>query len=187
MINFDFIGDNNRIPLIQIEINNSMAVTGTPPQRQAVLLFGQRNRNAFGVVDSPVRITRAAQATELWGRGSMIARMVEAFIASNPDTELYAIAQGEGTGTATSGTITLSGTATEDGTLNLYIAGRPYYMAVTKGKQGNILADDLSTMINADNDSPVTASTSVPDGNQDQTRKVITLTAKFTGECSVHD
>ncbi|EEQ7780526.1 phage tail protein [Escherichia coli] len=187
MINFDFIGDNNRIPLIQIEINNSMAVTGTPPQRQAVLLFGQRNRNAFGVVDSPVRITRAAQATELWGRGSMIARMVEAFIASNPDTELYAIAQGEGTGTATSGTITLSGTATEDGTLNLYIAGRPYYMAVTKGKQGNILADDLSTMINADKDSPVTASTSVPDGNQDQTRKVITLAAKFTGECSVHD
>ncbi|PCD46700.1 phage tail protein, partial [Escherichia coli] len=37
MINFDYIGDNNRIPLVQIEINNSMAVTGTPPQRQAVL------------------------------------------------------------------------------------------------------------------------------------------------------
>ena len=35
MINFDYIGDNNRIPLVQIEINNSMAVTGTPPQRQA--------------------------------------------------------------------------------------------------------------------------------------------------------
>ncbi|EFC1623639.1 phage tail protein, partial [Escherichia coli] len=187
MINFDFIGDNNRIPLVQIEINNSMAVTGTPPQRQAVLLFGQRNRNAFGVVDSPVRITRASQATELWGRGSMIAQMVAAFIAINPDTELYGIAQGEGTGTATSGTITLSGTATEDNVLNLYIAGRPYRLAVSKGKPGNLLADALAAMINADQDCPVSATTSVPPDNQDQTKKVITLTAKFTGECSVHD
>ncbi|HFP5645721.1 TPA: phage tail sheath subtilisin-like domain-containing protein [Escherichia coli] len=187
MINFDFIGDNNRIPLVQIEINNSMAVTGTPPQRQAVLLFGQRNRNAFGAVDSPVRITRASQATELWGRGSMIAQMVAAFIAINPDTELYGIAQGEGTGTATFGTITLSGTATEDNVLNLYIAGRPYRLAVSKGKPGNLLADALAAMINADQDCPVSATTSVPPDNQDQTKKVITLTAKFTGECSVHD
>ncbi|SPX23089.1 tail sheath protein [Escherichia coli] len=41
MISFNQIGDDNRIPLVQIEFDNSMAVTGTPAQRQSVLLFGQ--------------------------------------------------------------------------------------------------------------------------------------------------
>ena len=41
MINFDGIGNDRRIPLIEVEFNNSMAVTGTPAQRQCVLLFGQ--------------------------------------------------------------------------------------------------------------------------------------------------
>lgn len=99
MINFDGIGNDRRIPLIEVEFNNSMAVTGTPAQRQCVLLFGQARmkENAVdgaGVLDVPVRITRASQATEFWGRGSMIALMVAEFIAINPDAELYAIAQG---------------------------------------------------------------------------------------------
>ncbi|HFP0093537.1 TPA: phage tail protein, partial [Escherichia coli] len=77
MINFDGIGNDRRIPLIEVEFNNSMAVTGTPAQRQCVLLFGQARmkENAVdgtGVLDVPVRITRASQATEFWGRGSMI-------------------------------------------------------------------------------------------------------------------
>nr|EII23433.1 phage tail sheath-like protein [Escherichia coli 9.0111] len=81
MINFDGIGNDRRIPLIEVEFNNSMAVTGTPAQRQCVLLFGQARmkENAVdgaGVLDVPVRITRASQATEFWGRGSMIALMV---------------------------------------------------------------------------------------------------------------
>ncbi|EFN0939168.1 phage tail protein, partial [Escherichia coli] len=135
MINFDYIGDNNRIPLVQIEINNSMAVTGTPPQRQAVLLFGQAAMKdttiqGRGQLDVPVRITRASQARELWGRGSMIALMVEEFIAINPDTELYAIAQGAGTGQSRACVMNIIGTALADGVLSVYIGGRRYLLPV---------------------------------------------------------
>ncbi|MEE7107336.1 phage tail sheath subtilisin-like domain-containing protein [Escherichia coli O134:H31] len=191
MINFDNIGDNNRIPLVQIEINNSMAVTSTPVQQQAVLLFGQAcmKNNAVdgtGELDKPVRITRASQASAMWGRGSMIALMVAEFISINPDTELYAIAQGAGTGQATAGTLTLSGTATADGVLSVYIGGRRYQQAVTTGQTGKTLADGLVTLINADNDAPFTAA-SVAGTGDNAAQSVLTITARFVSECSVHD
>ncbi|HAX5206063.1 TPA: phage tail protein [Escherichia coli] len=193
MIAFNEIQDTNRIPLVQIEFDNSMAVTGTPAQQQAVLLFGQANMkngavDGAGELDTPVRITRTSQAVALWGRGSMIATMIAEFITINPDTELYAIAQGDGTGQATAGTLTLSGTATADGVLYVYVGGRRYRLAVTTGQQGRELADSLATLINADGDAPFTAVSAAPTGaDVDATQSVITITARFTGESSVHD
>ncbi|ELF4900456.1 phage tail protein, partial [Salmonella enterica] len=43
MIGFNEIQNDNRIPLAQIEFDNSMAVVGTPAQHQTVLMFGQAN------------------------------------------------------------------------------------------------------------------------------------------------
>lgn len=193
MINFDYIGDNNRIPLVQIEINNSMAVTGTPPQRQAVLLFGQAAMKdttiqGRGQLDVPVRITRASQARELWGRGSMIALMVEEFIAINPDTELYAIAQGAGTGQSRACVMNIIGTALADGVLSVYIGGRRYLLPVSKGKKGKELVEELAKVINADTDAPFTAiAAEVSGDNAEGLKGSMGINARFIGECSAHD
>lgn len=193
MIGFNEIQNDNRIPLVEIEFDNSGAVTGTPAQHQTVLLFGQANLNGdkvagSGQLDTPVAITRPSQAVALWGRGSMIAGMVAAFIAINPDTELFAIAQGAGTGKADAGTLTLSGTATADGVLSVYVGGRRYLVAVASGQKGRALADSLAACINADRDAPFTAVSAAPAGaDVDATQSVVTVTARFTGECSAHD
>ncbi|EBW5290684.1 phage tail protein, partial [Salmonella enterica subsp. enterica serovar Thompson] len=79
-----------------------------------------------------------------------LAWMVKEFIAINPDTELYVIAQGAGTGKADSGSLTLSGTATGDGVLSVYVGGRRYQVAVAGGQKGKALADRLAALINAD-------------------------------------
>ncbi|MCT7027959.1 phage tail protein, partial [Salmonella enterica subsp. enterica serovar Minnesota] len=76
-----------------------------------------------GELDKPVRIHSTAQARQLFGRGSMIALMVAEFIADNQEAELYALAQGAGTGKADAGSLTLKGTATEDGVLYVYTGG----------------------------------------------------------------
>ncbi len=170
MISFNQIGDDNRIPLVQIEFDNSMAVTGTPAQRQSVLLFGQAAMKdstvqGSGQLDTPVRITRASQARELWGRGSMIALMVAEFIAINPDTELYAIAQGAGTGQPQACVMNITGTATSDGVLSVYIGGRRYLLAVSKGQKGKELVEALVKVINADVDAPFTASAAEVSGD----------------------
>ncbi|EEU5221164.1 phage tail sheath subtilisin-like domain-containing protein [Escherichia coli] len=193
MINFDGIGNDRRISLIEVEFNNSMAVTGTPAQRQCVLLFGQARmkENAVdgaGVLDVPVRITRASQATELWGRGSMIALMVAEFIAINPDAELYAIAQGNGTGQATAAAMNLTGTVTRDGIVYACVGGRRYTLPAPKGKKGKELTDELAALINADPDAPFTASSGAGSGDNGAGLKgSLGITARFTGECSVHD
>ncbi|EDR9399353.1 phage tail protein, partial [Salmonella enterica subsp. enterica] len=193
MIGFNEIQNDNRIPLAQIEFDNSMAVVGTPAQHQTVLMFGQANLkgdkvDGAGQLDTPVRITRDSQAISLFGRGSMLAWMVKEFIAINPDTELYVIAQGAGTGKADAGSLTLSGTATGDGVLRVYIGGRRYLVAVTSGQQGKALADKLAALINADRDAPFTAVSAAPAGaDVDATSSVVSMTTRFIGECSAHD
>ncbi|ELV6150384.1 phage tail sheath subtilisin-like domain-containing protein [Salmonella enterica] len=193
MIGFNEIQSDNRIPLAQIEFDNSMAVVGTPAQHQTVLMFGQANlkdgkADGTGQLDTPVRITRDAQAVSLFGRGSMLAWMVKEFIAINPDTELYVIAQGAGTGKADSGSLTLSGTATGDGVLSVYVGGRRYQVAVAGGQKGKALADRLAALINADRDAPFTAVSAAPAGaDVGADASVVSLTARFISECAAHD
>lgn len=193
MIGFNEIQSDNRIPLAQIEFDNSMAVVGTPAQHQTVLMFGQANlkdgkADGTGQLDTPVRITRDAQAVSLFGRGSMLAWMVKEFIAINPDTELYVIAQGAGTGNADAGSLTLSGTATGDGVLSVYVGGRRYQVAVAGGQKGKALADSLAALINADRDAPFTAVSAAPAGaDVGADASVVSLTARFISECAAHD
>ncbi|EBN4713084.1 phage tail protein, partial [Salmonella enterica] len=190
---FNEIQSDNRIPLVEIEFDNSMAVVGTPAPHQRVLMFGQANLkdskvDGTGALDTPVRITRDAQAVSLFGRGSMLAWMVKEFIAINPDTELYVIAQGAGTGKADSGSLTLSGTATGDGVLSVYVGGRRYQVAVAGGQKGKALADRLAALINADRDAPFTAVSAAPAGaDVGADASVVSLTARFISECAAHD
>ncbi|ECE3293302.1 phage tail protein [Salmonella enterica] len=193
MTGFNEIQSDNRIPLVEIEFDNSMAVVGTPAPHQRVLMFGQANLkegkvDGTGALDTPVRITRDAQAVSLFGRGSMLAWMVREFIAINPDTELYVIAQGAGTGNAGAGSLTLSGTATGDGVLSVYVGGRRYQVAVAGSQKGKELADKLASLINADRDAPFTAVSAAPTGaDVDATASVVSLTARFISECAAHD
>ncbi|EIP2644366.1 phage tail sheath subtilisin-like domain-containing protein [Salmonella enterica] len=190
---FNEIQSDNRIPLVEIEFDNSMAVVGTPAPHQRVLMFGQVNLkdskvDGTGALDTPVRITRDAQAVSLFGRGSMLAWMVKEFIAINPDTELYVIAQGAGTGNADAGSLTLSGTATGDGVLSVYVGGRRYQVAVAGGQKGKALADRLAALINADRDAPFTAVSAAPAGaDVGADASVVSLTARFISECAAHD
>ncbi|EGL8822141.1 phage tail protein [Salmonella enterica] len=190
---FNEIQSDNRIPLVEIEFDNSMAVVGTPAPHQRVLMFGQANLkdskvDGTGALDTPVRITRDAQAVSLFGRGSMLAWMVKEFIAINPDTELYVIAQGAGTGKADAGSLTLSGAATGDGVLSVYVGGRRYQVAVAGGQKGKALADRLAALINADRDAPFTAVSAAPAGaDVGADASVVSLTARFISECAAHD
>ncbi|EMU9703366.1 phage tail sheath subtilisin-like domain-containing protein [Salmonella enterica] len=190
---FNEIQSDNRIPLVEIEFDNSMAVVGTPAPHQRVLMFGQANLkegkvDGTGALDTPVRITRDAQAVSLFGRGSMLAWMVKEFIAINPDTELYVIAQGAGTGKADAGSLTLSGAATGDGVLSVYVGGRRYQVAVAGGQKGKELADKLAALINADRDAPFTAVSAAPAGaDVGADASVVSLTARFISECAAHD
>lgn len=193
-ISFDAIPNDVRVPLAYIEFNNTNAVGGTPAPRQRVLMFGQRasdvNSKPVGTepADKLVRIYSPSQAAAAFGQGSMIHLMAREFLAANRVAELYCIAQGDGTGDATAVTISLSGTATENGSLVTYVAGVRVPTTVTKGDKGADIAADLVDLINKKSDLPVTA-TLVPDSGSgptaDPTHADVKLMAKFKGRSSV--
>ncbi|ENF9826028.1 phage tail protein, partial [Salmonella enterica subsp. enterica serovar Montevideo] len=73
----------------------------------------------------------------------MLALMADAFLNANRVAELWCIPQGNGTGNAAVGEISLSGTAGENGSLVTYIAGQRLAVSVAAGATGAALADLL--------------------------------------------
>lgn len=66
--------------------------------------------------------------------------------------------------------------------------GRRYTLPAPKGKKGKELTDELAALINADPDAPFTASSGAGSGDNGAGLKgSLGITARFTGECSVHD
>ncbi|HFK7947925.1 TPA: phage tail sheath subtilisin-like domain-containing protein [Escherichia coli] len=189
-ISFNAIPPDVRVPLAYIEFDNSNAVSGTPAPRQRVLMFGQSNKGASAAPDVPVRIRSGSQASAAFGQGSMLALMADAFLKANRVAELWCIPQAKNPGNTISkttvGLITLSGTATENGSLVTYIAGQRLAVSVAAGTKGSKLAGLLTDRINGHPDLPVKAVllSTTPD---DAGATDIVLTAKFTGALSAVD
>ena len=184
-VSFNTVPADVRVPLTYIEFDNSNAVTGTPLPRQRVLMFGQHS-NGREALHVPVRIRSSTQAALAFGQGSMLALMAAAFLKANRTAELWCIAQGNGEGNATVATISLSGKATESGTLVTYIAGVRIALSDSTGATGAMLADALAEKIKAMSDLPVTAAVTANAGGDDNHADVV-LSAKFIGRLSVVD
>jgi phage tail sheath gpL-like len=121
MVSFNQIPTNIRTPGVFIEFDSSRANQGAALQNYRALLIGQRRSVGTQLRLELVRITSAKQAEGFFGAGSMLWEMAVAWFASNPFTETWAIATAEPTGTAATGTITITGSSFEAGTINLYI------------------------------------------------------------------
>lgn len=164
-----------RRPGTFIEIDNSKAQQGPSIQTYNVLVVGQKI--AAGTKAELVKdlITSADQAKNFYGRGSMLAGMIEKYFQGNKVTALDAVAIDDAGGAAVAeGTLTLgSGPASEAGTMNVYIGGRRYQVAVASGDTTTVVAAAIVTAVTDDVDAYVTA------GN---VADVITFTCKNLGE-----
>ena len=147
-------------------------VSGPIPQKIAFLAqynTGKTPTNNVGIV-----VTSADEVASLAGRGSMAhlmaIKLFQNIGAGTPEVTWFPLAAG--TGAATGGTITASGTASSAVTISLYSAGKKISVAVTSGLVQNDIATAIAAAINADLDLPVTASA---------TTNVVTLTPRWVG------
>lgn len=173
-ISFNQIPATIRVPGVYTEVDNSQAISGpqfTPYRR---LLLGQKTAAGTATALTLVRVTSIAQASGLFGAGSMLAGMVQAALTQDSFTELWCLPiVDNAAGVFAAGTVTISGTVTAAGTLNLYIAGRRIQVAVA--------TTDTPTTIAAAVVAAITADTSLPVGASN-VAGVITVTAKNKGE-----
>jgi phage tail sheath gpL-like len=150
-----------RVPGTYVAFDNSAAVQGLVAEQERALIVGPMTSNAafeegVGDADTLYRITNGNIADGYFGPQSILAAACRAFLLANPNMELWAAGQADGT-TAAAGDVVFTGTATAAGALNLYVAGLPVRVAVAVGDTGAAVSAALETAIAARTDLPCTA------------------------------
>jgi len=159
-----------RVPLFYGEVDNSMANSATTTLRR--LFIAQVNDDQ--VIDSKLQIlTRASDAAALGGTGSMLAAMYNRWRKTDPAGELWVVPVKLDTGVQATGTVTITGVATEAGLINLYVGATRVRAVVAVGQTANDTAAAVAAAVNASTVLPVTATVAAG---------VVTLKARWKGD-----
>jgi len=164
-VSFSHIPADNRVPLFYAEMDNSAA--NTAQDSGPSLLIGMALSDSDMPVNQLVLMPSRDRAKKMAGRGSQLARMVEAYRRVDPFGELWVIAVTDN-GQAATGTITFSGTATDAGSVNLYIGTTRVQVTAATNDTGAETAQALLAAINGNPDLPVTAQYKVTSAGPDQ-------------------
>lgn len=172
-ISFNDVPSNLLVPFVAVEIDNSRAEQGPSLQPYRALLIGQKTAAGTATANALYKVTSADDVATLAGRGSMLHRQALAWFAANKLTETWiGVLADNGAGVAASGTLTVTGPATADGTISLYIGGELVEVAVSSGDVQNDIAAAIEAAIDANLDLPVTSST---------TANAVTVTYRHKG------
>lgn len=157
-IAFNAIPPTLRVPFVAVEFDNSRAQQGPSILAYRVLLIGQKLSGGTATADTAIRVTSAEQVIPLAGRGSLLHRMALAWFAVNRSTELWiGVLSDNGAGTAATGSIVVTGTATTSTPIVFYFGGERIVVGVTAGDAQNTIASNINTAINAALDLPITS------------------------------
>jgi phage tail sheath gpL-like len=160
-----------QLPLFWAVVDGSKAGNLTEPQR--ALLVGQKLAAGTAVADVPIPVGSIALAQQMFGRGSMLARMYQAFFNSNTTQQIWCLPVVEpSAGVAAAGSITFTAQATGSGVYSVYIAGQLVQITVQTTDTVSTVATNLVAAITAIPDLPVTAVATVG---------AVALTCKWKG------
>lgn len=152
---------------------NTRGVSGTGSYNQKLLLIGQRLTSGSVAALKLTQAYSPADAASYFGAGSVAHRMVLAAREVDANIAPYIVALDDAdASTAATGTVTIAGPATGNGTLVLYVGYTRIECGVILGDTAAVIATRLAAKINAATALPVTASVATA---------VITLTAKNKG------
>lgn len=130
-VSFNSIPSDLRVPLFYAEVDNSQANSATGSLLR--LIVGQVNDDA----DAPeigklTLVPSLSLAKTIGGVGSMLADMYETWRGIDLVGEVWCLPL-KATGTKAAGKVTITGTATEGGQVNLYIGGQRVRATVASG------------------------------------------------------
>lgn len=171
MIPFNTLPAQLRVPLFYAEIDNSMASYFARQNR--TLIVAPKLAAGTAAVNVPVLCNNVGQAIQYGGRGSILARMVEAYRKNDDFGELWVLPVADpAAGTAATKTITVTGPATAAGVIALCVAGQRLQIGVDAGDTAANIAAAIAAAVQTAPDLPYTAA--AVDG-------VCTLTCKHKG------
>lgn len=147
-VSFNQVPSNLRVPFVTAEFDSSQASQGPALMAYRGLLIGQKINGASAAANSLHRITNADDVLDLCGRGSIAHLMARAWYAENNQTELRVLVLADSSsGAYATGSIVVTGTATEDGTLHIYLGGKHVEVAVSNGDSASTVATAIAAAI----------------------------------------
>ena len=176
-VSFNQVPANLRIPFVFAEFSNEGAVQGASNQPFRTLMIGQKLAGGSQAAQTRVLVTSAEEAKTLFGAGSQIAKMAEAYFKANTVNELHCVALDDNVaGVAADGSLLIGGAPTKAGVFKFYIAGKVAEVAVATTDTAAAIASNLQAVIAGDSDFVVSA---VVNG---VTAEQLDFTAKNKGE-----
>lgn len=173
-ISFNQIPNDRRVPFVYIEFDNSRAITGPQTQPYKILHIGQKIAAGSKPALTPVQVTSVDQASDYFGAGSVLHKMLQGHFDNNTTTEIWVLPLNDDLASVkASGQFVVAGAATESGTLYVYIGGQRIKVGVISGNTAAQVATALKAAIDAAADLPVTSTVN---------NATVTVTAKNGGE-----
>lgn len=162
-----------RKPGKYFEFNTRLAVRTLPGNAQNILMVVQMLATGLAEALTIVDIFSDEQAATYFGRGSVGHQMATDAIGANPYLKLQMIGVADaGTAIAATGTVTVNGHATSNGTLSVAIGGTRLDVGISAGDAAADIATRLVEVISRNPGLPVTAAVAAG---------VITLTSRHKG------
>lgn len=173
---FDEIAEDERDDGLKIEVKG---VPGSQTDLQTACIIAQMLPAGTATPGVPTSIVGdGSAAATLFGRGSLAHRMVMAYRKGNTSTPIEVIGLNDNdAGVAASRTLTIAGTATAAGALNVYVGLDRIQVGVAIGDTAATLAAALIAAINADGSDLMVSAAAV--AGQDSQVKV---TCRHKGE-----
>lgn len=164
---------SNRKPGKYFEFNTRLAVRTLPGNAQNVLMIVQMLATGLAEENKIVDIFSDEQAATWFGRGSLGHQMATDAIGANPYLKLQMIGVADAaTATAATGTVTVTGPATSNGTLSVSIGGTRLDVGISADDAAADIATRLVDVITQKSGLPVTAAAA---------EGVVTLTSRHKG------
>ncbi|OEJ15475.1 hypothetical protein BFL38_14400 [Brachyspira hampsonii] len=165
--------ESSKASIVAIETENKDPNTSISSIPRKMLVLGSADTSYLGAKDKIISISKAKQA-ERFGVGSQLHQMLKGIFDTSLSFEVYAsaISEAEDASEATAD-ITVTGTATKNGTIYIYIGGIRVSVNVKTGEDASQIHNNMITAISSVLDVPVKAA--------DGTDKV-TLTSKWKGK-----
>lgn len=148
-ISFDEIPVDWRVPGTYTEIRPDRRNRGLYPYPARTLIIAPRLAAGTGVLGRALRLTRVEDAVAWGGEGGIAAEMAEMFLANNRTGDVSLFLLADPAGARATGTITLTGTPTANGTLVVNIGGRRIAIAVNAAETVTTIATRLVAAITA--------------------------------------
>lgn len=163
-ISFDSIPSVIRVPFVTAEFDSSNSAKGPALLAYKGLLLGQKTPVGTATANTFVLVRSAADAASKFGIGSQLHRMAIAWFTENKAVPCYAAVLDDSTSSAlASGSIAVTGTATADGTIALYLGGERVAVAVTSGDSAATIATAIASAIGVHSSGTVTCASAQAD------------------------